>query len=374
MESPQSRFGRWRLVQKDARRAFTLVELLVVIAIIGVLIALLLPAIQAARETARRAQCANQVRQIMIAMHNHEGAKRAFPSGGIVPWPRLEDYSAGPGGAPYGPEKQGLGWPFQILPYLENSNVYNLRTTAQVEAVYVEGFNCPSRRGPTQATLESETTPGVRPYLLDYAAAVPYRSAGQLGIPQGIPNPFFKITGTDTRGCAGKTFWGANNVGPRHPDGMKTVDQLGKGFTGYWGVIVRSDLCVNCGGQPRMTTGFYTRVSFNQITDGSSNTLVIGEKRLEPSLYDGGDWHDDKGFSGGWDPDGLRATCCEYGPDEDTGDGEVAGYRFGAAHAGGMNAGFADGSVHTLSYDIDLELFNMLGHRTDGELVDLSSL
>src|SRR3954462_8833879 len=66
---------------------FTLVELLVVIAIIGVLVALLLPAVQAAREAARRTQCKNQVKQMMLSMHNHESAKRWFPSGGIGPWP-----------------------------------------------------------------------------------------------------------------------------------------------------------------------------------------------------------------------------------------------------------------------------------------------
>src|SRR3954471_9213845 len=97
---------------------FTLVELLVVIAIIGVLVALLLPAIQAAREAARRAQCQNNIKQIMLSMHNHEAPKRAFPSGAIAPWPPIQDYVNGPGGATYGPDQQGLGWPFQIMPYL----------------------------------------------------------------------------------------------------------------------------------------------------------------------------------------------------------------------------------------------------------------
>ncbi|MCA9147637.1 MAG: DUF1559 domain-containing protein, partial [Planctomycetales bacterium] len=107
-------------------RGFTLVELLVVIAIIGVLVALLLPAIQAAREAARRTQCTNQVKQMMTAMLNHESAKQAFPSGGIIPWPNIQDYLTGPNGRPYGPEKQGLGWAYQILPYIEADNVLNI--------------------------------------------------------------------------------------------------------------------------------------------------------------------------------------------------------------------------------------------------------
>ena len=71
---------------------FTLVELLVVIAIIGVLVALLLPAVQSAREAARRTQCVNNIKQMMLGMQNHESAKKAFPSGGVAPWPRIEDF------------------------------------------------------------------------------------------------------------------------------------------------------------------------------------------------------------------------------------------------------------------------------------------
>src|SRR5262249_55466766 len=95
------------------RPAFTLVELWFVIAIICVLVTFLLPAIQAAREAARRTQCKNNVKQIMLSMLNHVEAKGAFPGGGICPWPVLEDYlnprgtATTTGGVPYGPDKQG---------------------------------------------------------------------------------------------------------------------------------------------------------------------------------------------------------------------------------------------------------------------------
>src|SRR5262245_60051595 len=98
----------------NAPRGFTLVELLVVIAIIGVLVALLLPAIQAAREAARRADCSNRLRQIGVANLNHVDAMKVFPTGGSGPNPNIAAFLTG--GRPNGPNRQGLGWGYQILP------------------------------------------------------------------------------------------------------------------------------------------------------------------------------------------------------------------------------------------------------------------
>jgi prepilin-type N-terminal cleavage/methylation domain-containing protein len=353
-------------------RGFTLVELLVVIAIIGVLVALLLPAIQAAREAARRTQCKNNIKQIMLSMHNHESAKKAFPSGGIVPWPRIGNYLSGPNGTPLGPEGQGLGWMFQILPYLEGQNTYNIRNMDQLETVSIDFFNCPSRRGPTRSTIPSETNPTLFRYITDYAAAVPYRSRADSNppvLPTMSPNPFYVITGTDTRACNFATFWGAKTeaAGWTHSVIENAADQ--SFYAGYWGVVVRSNLFWN--GTRHVPTGFYTRISFEQITDGSSNTIVIGEKRLDPTMYQIGEWHDDSGWTSGWDPDILRSTCCQLGPDVAVTDSRL-GYRFGSAHSAIMNAGFADASVRSINYEIDLEIFNRLGHRSDDE--DLPSV
>jgi prepilin-type N-terminal cleavage/methylation domain-containing protein len=378
-------YGDWRvryMERRDERaqrrsQAFTLVELLVVIAIIGVLVALLLPAIQAAREAARRSQCSNNVKQMMMAMQNHESALNAFPSGGVSPWPRIEDFLTGVNGSPLGPDKQGLSWAFQILPYLEGQTIFNLKTTAAIEQASVPMFHCPSRRPPTRYL-------GVGAILMDYAAAVPFRTRGEIGSAYDIGMGSALDWGT--KACQATPMWNKHSGGPRFQvsgDGSPTIDattnagqttaeSIGAGYAPVMGVIVRSDYCSLCStGKKR--TGFYTRISFDQIIDGSSNTMVISEKKLSPNLYDLGAWHDDRGWSDGWDPDTLRMTCCIPGPDSNEATGAEA-YKFGSAHTAGMNAGFADSSVRTIRYDIDIHVFNYLGHRADEETIDTGSL
>jgi prepilin-type N-terminal cleavage/methylation domain-containing protein len=118
--------------------AFTLVELLVVIAIIGILVALLLPAIQAAREAARRTQCKDNLKNMGLAILNHVDSLRVFPTGGTGYSPKLSDYVAN--GKPFGTDKQGLGWSYQILPYLEEGavkNVIDMQTLVQISPTHL---------------------------------------------------------------------------------------------------------------------------------------------------------------------------------------------------------------------------------------------
>ncbi len=151
--------------------AFTLVELLVVISIIGVLIALLLPAVQASREAARRTQCVNNLKQIGLAFENHHGSHGFFPSGGWE-WNDPPTYNHG---RPVIGAEQRAGWGFQILPYIEAQNVWQSGPVTAVGTA-LPLFFCPSRRGPQTVIREDKYQPPISGgqiahALCDYAAA-----------------------------------------------------------------------------------------------------------------------------------------------------------------------------------------------------------
>jgi prepilin-type N-terminal cleavage/methylation domain-containing protein len=315
-------------VRRTPQRGFTLVELLVVIAIIGILVALLLPAVQSAREAARRMQCQNNLKQMGLAIHNLENSLTYYPTGGNVPWPELTHYMTN--GTPNGPPKQGLGWAYQILPYMEGGNTYNLTTQAALQNVSVTMYFCPSRRKPTKYTNTQ--------YLMDYASATP--------APEGTWN------NTDT-------FWQPQSSGTWSVPSGKT----------WKGIIVRTDWQVGAAGG---SVGSSAPCSPGEVKDGLTNTLLIGEKRLKPQNYTSGDWHDDRGWTDGLDPDVIRSTG--YRPEADMNVSTDVGYQFGAAHAAGMNTVRGDGSVHVLSYSVDQIIFNRLGDRMDGLVIDMSKL
>jgi prepilin-type N-terminal cleavage/methylation domain-containing protein len=314
------------------RPGFTLVELLVVITIIAILIALLLPAVQAAREAARRMQCSNNLKQMALAVHDHVHARGVFPTGGAVPWPLIEDYSTS--GIPWGPDKQGLGWAFQILPYVEQEAAYGLCVQAQLEQCPVALYFCPSRRPITRY-------PGTQRVLMDYA-----------GVTAGDPPSITK----DDPTTLDNSFWqDGNHWNPPHKK--------------QWhGVLVRTNWDI---APPPGPVGSTAPITFADIIDGASNTVMLGEKRLHPSNYDSGDWHDDRGWTDGWDPDAIRSTSYPPGQDTDNNAVGVGGqpldiaYCLGSAHSGTFNAAFADASIHPINYDVDRTILSYLGKRDD---------
>jgi prepilin-type N-terminal cleavage/methylation domain-containing protein len=374
-------------VRAESRRGFTLVELLVVIAIIGILVALLLPAIQAAREAARRTQCKNQLKQIGLAIHHHVDTYRVLPTGGAGPDVAVENYVLS--GRPFGPDKQGLNWTFQILSYLEEGAIHGITTQAQLQAAVVPLYVCPSRR---PAAIRKSAN-GVAPvfFPVDYAAAQPCTYQCPPGSPGCATatryNPLDSVplakTGYTTNQLS---FWGGKNGAVAGPSAMD--NQV------YDGVIVRSpwqyDPALSAPNKPggRFVNGVPRPVKIAQITDGSSHTFLVGEKYVRSDLYEGGSKSDDKGWTDGWDPDAMRSTCFQPYQDSDSAGFQIQPqnspadlfgfdrdvYYFGSAHVGGFNGIFADGSVHTLNYDIDVVIFNGLATRAGAEVIDAATV
>ena len=343
---------------RGGRGGFTLVELLVVIAIIGVLVALLLPAVQAAREASRRTQCANQLRQMALAALNLHGAHRLFPTGGVYPWPNIEQYSSG--GKPFGPDKQGLSWAFQILPFLEQNAVHGLSTTEQLTRTPIGLYFCPSRRPPTQ-------NPTNGAWLLDYAAVNPVPARGETGAATFDAN-----LPTNAWCRDGFGIWGARDYGDNQID-LFTPEQLGANYVEFRGVIVRASHYLERGAAAARARDLgYPKVSERHVLDGLSQTLLLAEKRIHAAKYADHKPDDDRGWSDGWDIDVIRSGGCQPRPDssEDTGvnGGFASVLTVGAAHPSGFNAAYADASVRNLSYDIAAEAFNQLSHRSDGEI------
>jgi len=347
--------------QARTKRGFTLVELLVVIAIIGILVALLLPAIQAAREAARRTQCKNNLKNLGLAFQNFHDTYKYFPLGGTESWPKFDVYFTG--GKPNGPREQGLSWPYQILSFIEEQNAQSNaaalyqagqnKAMAAIEANPVTLFNCPSRRGPTRWSSTDPDT-GISPWLIDYAGAMagPSRTQDPVKFPSYLSDP---------GGNVKTLFWGCPLCDLA---AQPSPSQAPTAF--YRGVIQRCDW----NGMKHL--GFSKNVSMKRVIDGTSKTMVVGEKRLNPRNYETGAWHDDRGWSDGWDPDTMRSTMFPFAQDADLPDtsrdgSHVLPYGFGSAHPSGMNAMFADGSVRAISYDIDNENLNRLGNYFDDE-------
>ncbi len=364
------------------KRGFTLVELLVVIAIIGILVALLLPAIQAAREAARRTQCKNNLHNIALSIHNFYNTYNFFPTGGTEPNPGIEDYLRDTPTATFfnrkgpanGPLQQGLGWMYQILPFLEEGAIQSIISSAQLTTQGITLYNCPSRRGLTLGP------PPLSVSLVDYAATVAGPSRSQLN----NDTEFNKYL-TDTHPLypqftakQAENFWGCPgcaSTGGRSPGDLQTA--MATNPIKFYGVIQRGDWSAKSGDPTPLYRhiGYMVKMTDAKITDGTSKTVMIAEKWVNASLYQGTTQGDDRGWSDGWDFDALRSTMTTPisdgtdPPPNPSSPTDPLNYKLGSAHSGGLNAAFADGSVTFIRFDVDLETFNRLGNRSDGETI-----
>lgn len=336
-------------------RGFTLIELLVVIAIIAVLISLLLPAVQQAREAARRTQCKNNLKQLGLALANYESTFTAFPPA------RIGRYTNGVGGSW---DDGWTSWTVMILPYFDQSALYNQYNTnlrwddpgnAPIVGQSIQGYLCPSTPGNTRRDLNSTNSP--QPAAGDYSATA-YMS-----------EKYFTAVG----GYA--TTWTSKTDA--------TGTQLRQGILNKPGAP--SDAAYNQ----------FQPTRYRDITDGTTNTTAIGESAGAPAafgpsrqifsvpalsgqkndgdynsatgsyVYKGGTaWADDGKVTGiqGCRTDGRARGTAPLAPMNACNDSEM--YSF---HSGGVQFVMGDGSVRFISQNIDLGLFAGLVTKAGGE-------
>lgn len=308
------------------RRAFTLVELLVVIAIIGILVALLLPAVQSAREAARRMQCNNNLKQIGLAMHNYHDSFRSFPFGAAGGW--------------------GHGWHAYILPYVEQQGLYRIvpwtdlgwwsGTDANSDALRqlarsaIQTYKCPSDPAPSH---ESRRVNG----LADRAIGSYLGNAGGNLL-------------TDNCTATGK-------IGPRNSNGILLVYNMVSGTKQEE--------------PPRLAS----------VIDGTSNTLLVAES---PYSIDGEyctwcdryyGYHMNIDSSGGSDySECLGSTYypinTSFSHDLETfpKNGFARELAFGSYHAGGCNSVLTDGATRFVVESIDIDVWRSVGSRNGAEV------
>ena len=297
------------------RRGFTLVEILVVIAIISVLIALLMPAVQHSREAARATQCRNNLKQMGVAIHNFYDQRQELP-----PSRNYDHY---------------MTWAFLILPYMESVNLFDdwdpkkkyYYQTDEARLTPIPQYTCPSRRDPMESTdgddilSPHETSPHVPGITADYACSAGYGP------------------GWNWIHSKGAMIMGRATTIPPTPDG----DFAPPGAT---------------------LEQWKSRTSFNDLTDGVSNTILIGEKHVRPTQY--GIAQEDGAIYNGDHP-GSFARC--GGPGARIARDRFDDYHdnFGSHHDGFCQFLLGDGSVRNINVFISTDILGRLTVRNDGQ-------
>ncbi len=321
------------------RPGFTLVELLVVIAIIGILVGLLLPAVQAAREAARRMQCSNNLKQIGIAIHSYSGSSKRLPPGSV--------FYGGPNitvGRYAGRRNNRQSMLFGILPFIEQANLYN------------------------QFDMSLPLDNARMPHPTNTAGGQFLR--GQVISTYLCPsdvNPILNL-GRNQRMPANYAF----SMGPTNS--VSNSPSCGCPLVATFRAFSEPGTNVNNPSGPFSRRGWNSQSRFRDCTDGLTNTIFMGEVRADSSNHARLGWsHSNK-----WGiytqipinyesfyPNLAQAqaagkTGCEARCNWNT---EVG---FKSQHTGGANFLMGDGSVHFLTENIDMILYNRLGSKAEG--------
>ena len=320
--------------RRHAASAFTLVELLVVIAIIGVLVALLLPAVQAAREAARRTQCQNNLRQVGLAVQTYHDNRESLPPSRL-------------------PCHHGT-WASLLWPYLEQANVaqrwvehdsYHFQPEENLR-VQVTSYICPSRRSLPQLSLDGQDA-----------------RHGQQHRPGGLSDYAVSIgSGTDFNSQPPVTYQGDGQGRGKDDDG----DSIGVPN----GAFRRGEgECYGFDPDLKYYGDYRSPISFKRITDGLSNTLFVGEKHLSEEGFGLKRFNDNSVYNGD-----FHRTFARYGgevaPIASPGDkvDSIPHAQFGSSHPGVCQFVFGDGSVRQLSVTIDPIVFGFANAIDDGQV------
>jgi prepilin-type N-terminal cleavage/methylation domain-containing protein/prepilin-type processing-associated H-X9-DG protein len=303
------------------RRAFTLLELLVVLAIIGVLLALLLPAVMKVREAASRMSCTSNLKQLALAVHSYHDSQGGLPSGQFQ----------GPYGT--GANSRAWSWGARLLPFIEQQNLSQnggipLRTlqASGVLADRVPLFFCPSDTAISLGVTE--------------------RAGNLLGVPVGL---------TNYKGVSGAN-WGVDFQGK--PVRLKT-DWSNRGTNGSYDGLAHGDGMM-------YRSDWVRRFSLTFVTDGTSNTFMLGED--VPALNDWCSWpYANNAYGTCAIPPNVKRP---EGGSYDANDWQNT-WSFRSRHSGGLNFALADGSVHFLANSIDLTLYRALATVSGGEVASL---
>ena len=328
---------------------FTLVELLVVIAIIGVLVALLLPAVQAAREASRRSKCTNNSKQLGLALHNYHDVFRVFP----INYSQSAQGFNAPSGNSGDNDSRQCSWMALILPYIEQSNLYNTIN-------WNLGMKDSGGRPTSNVAIAQSVVPTYR-CPSDASGAV---GNGRYGTREWLgrwPDDIFgKFGGTNYKGCMGSDWnWGvfANPMGGT-PNGLD----------GGNGIFVRDENVR--GANPKDVR------NMSQVTDGLSNTLAIGEALPElvshtwwygmnateatsaiPLNYYVGVFRTTNSRTNYFGSQTLFAPFWDWNNN----------YSFASQHPGGGMFTYGDGSTRFISENINLQTYRALGTMNGGE-------
>jgi prepilin-type N-terminal cleavage/methylation domain-containing protein len=406
------------------RIGFTLIELLVVIAIIGVLIALLLPAVQKIREAANRIQCANNLKQIGLAIHNFHDTNGRFPTQPIAGWSDLPDsvphnWSYGPAydmsGNPLPVKSQTAGVFFQILPYIEQDPLFKASDWNGING----NFNPPDNRWHPSATNFGyngyKEYPDSRwkdtDYFIDWGqpqvgqveqtpvriyACPSRRLAGQL---QDVSNRAF----CDYAVVRSVPVPIARNGIYYNPTLDPTLAQYNSGIKNSYNGCASRVNEYTPDARHNILGPNVSKNTFASVKDGTSNTMMIAEKFIQPQDY-GGAWTDSAYMieseeynvrnTGYWNDPAYPLVFSSvlpnpsqdrdfapppfdnwgnYSAADSSWCGNLRGFGiFGSAHPAGINTVFGDGSVHNVKYGIDPDVFNALGRSDDGTTLHVS--